>query len=145
VLLIAINFTPNPSPFHPEIVLGIPYDPALDIWSVGCTLYELYTGKILLPGRSNNQMLLLMMELKGRFNQKTIKKAKFGDTYFDEMGGFDSIEKDRVTGAVSVDSLSWHVYCVPHPICSRTWCARYIYRSRRATFARGSCRLRLLR
>lgn len=85
----------------PRIVLGIPYDPALDIWSVGCTLYELYTGKILLPGRSNNQMLLLMMELKGRFNQKTIKKAKFGDAYFDEMGGFDSIEKDRVTGAVS--------------------------------------------
>ena len=46
-------------------------------------------------------MLMLMMELKGRFNQKTIKKAKFGDAYFDEMGGFDSIEKDRVTGAVS--------------------------------------------
>jgi|SRR5712671_3245133 len=81
-------------------VLGIPYDPALDVWSVGCTLYELYTGKILLPGRSNNQMLLLMMELKGRFNQKMIKKAKFGDSYFDEMGGFDSIERDRVTGAV---------------------------------------------
>ncbi len=86
-------------------VLGIPYDPALDIWSVGCTLYELYTGKILLPGRSNNQMLLLMMELKGRFNQKMIKKAKFGDSYFDEMGGFDSIERDKVTGAVS--GLPW--------------------------------------
>ena len=42
-----------------------------------------------------------MMELKGRFNQKMIKKAKFGDSYFDEMGGFDSIERDRVTGAVS--------------------------------------------
>ncbi|KAI0296811.1 kinase-like domain-containing protein [Russula brevipes] len=83
----------------PEIILGIPYDPALDVWSVGCTLYELYTGKILLPGRSNNQMLLLMMELKGRFNQKMIKKAKFGDSFFDEMGGFDSIERDRVTGA----------------------------------------------
>ncbi len=86
-------------------VLGIPYDPALDIWSVGCTLYELYTGKILLPGRSNNQMLLLMMELRGRFNQKMIKKAKFGDSYFDEMGGFDSIERDRVTGAVG--RLPW--------------------------------------
>lgn len=45
------------------------------------------------------------MELKGRFNQKMIKKAKFGDSYFDEMGGFDSIERDRVTGAVS--GLSW--------------------------------------
>lgn len=37
-------------------------------------------------------MLLLMMELKGRFNSKMIKRAKFGDVYFDEMGGFESIE-----------------------------------------------------
>jgi serine/threonine-protein kinase PRP4 len=44
-------------------------------------------------------MLLHMMELKGRFNSKMIKKAKFGDVYFDEMGGFDSVETDRVTGA----------------------------------------------
>ncbi|KAI0074693.1 kinase-like protein [Panus rudis PR-1116 ss-1] len=83
----------------PEIILGVPYDPALDIWSIGCTLYELYTGKILFPGRSNNHMLLLMMELKGRFNSKMIKKAKFGDLYFDELGAFQSVEKDRVTGA----------------------------------------------
>ncbi|KAI6119682.1 kinase-like domain-containing protein [Pisolithus croceorrhizus] len=83
----------------PEIILGVPYDTALDMWSVGCTLYELYTGKILFPGRSNNQMLLLMMELRGRFNSKMIKKAKFGELYFDEMGGFESIETDRVTGA----------------------------------------------
>jgi serine/threonine-protein kinase PRP4 len=59
------------------------------------------TGKILFPGRSNNQMLLLMMELKGRFNSKMIKKAKFGDVYFDEIGGFESIERDRVTGTAS--------------------------------------------
>jgi serine/threonine-protein kinase PRP4 len=86
----------------PEIILGVPYDPALDIWSVGCTLFELYTGKILFPGRSNNQMLLLMMELKGRFNTKMIKKAQFGDLYFDEMGNFQSLEKDRVTGSDTV-------------------------------------------
>lgn len=49
-------------------------------------------------------MLLLMMELKGRFNSKVIKKAAFGDTYFDEMGGFESVEKDRITGNVSSPS-----------------------------------------
>jgi hypothetical protein len=41
------------------------------------------------------------MELKGRFNTKMIKKAKFGDVYFDEMGSFDSVERDRVTNKVS--------------------------------------------
>lgn len=81
-------------------VMGVPYDPSLDIWSIGCTLYELYTGKILFPGRSNNQMILLMMELKGRFNTKMIKKAKFGDVYFDDLGAFQSVEKDRITGTV---------------------------------------------
>lgn len=45
-------------------------------------------------------MLLLMMELRGRFNTKMIKKAQFGDVYFDEMGAFVSIDRDRVTGAV---------------------------------------------
>lgn len=45
-------------------------------------------------------MLLLMMELRGRFNTKIIKKAQFGSVYFDEMGAFISIDRDRVTGAV---------------------------------------------
>lgn len=42
-----------------------------------------------------------MMELKGRFNSKMIKKAKFGDIYFDDLGAFQSVEHDRATGTVS--------------------------------------------
>ena len=39
-------------------------DYAMDMWSVGCVLYELFTGKILFPGRTNNEMLKLMMDTK---------------------------------------------------------------------------------
>jgi len=35
-----------------------------------------------------------------------IKKAKFGETYFDELGGFESIETDKLTGNVSIPYVS---------------------------------------
>jgi serine/threonine-protein kinase PRP4 len=38
----------------PEIVLGYPYDCSIDVWSVACTLYELFTSKFLFEGRNNN-------------------------------------------------------------------------------------------
>ncbi|WRT63944.1 uncharacterized protein IL334_000871 [Kwoniella shivajii] len=82
----------------PEIILGLPYDTAIDMWSIGCTLYELYTGKILFPGRSNNHMLLLQMELKGKLNHRMIKKATFMNQHFDESLNFVSIETDKITG-----------------------------------------------
>ena len=28
----------------PEVVLGLPYDIAIDMWSFGCILSELFTG-----------------------------------------------------------------------------------------------------
>ena len=57
-------------------VLGLPYDHPMDIWSVGCCLYELYSGKVLFPGSTNNDMLRLHMELKGPFPKKMLKKVK---------------------------------------------------------------------
>ncbi len=33
----------------PEVVLKVPYDASVDIWSLGCVLYEIYCGQILFP------------------------------------------------------------------------------------------------
>ena len=70
----------NPTPYlvsrfyrAPEIILGLQYDRAIDIWSVAVCLYELFTGHVMFPGRTNNEMLKLMMAVKGRMSNKQIK------------------------------------------------------------------------
>ncbi|EPY51341.1 CMGC/DYRK/PRP4 protein kinase Prp4 [Schizosaccharomyces cryophilus OY26] len=82
----------------PEIILGYPYSCSIDTWSVGCSLFELYAGQILFPGRSNNQMLRLMMECKGKFSHKMLKRSQFTFDNFDEDFNFINNEIDPVTG-----------------------------------------------
>lgn len=82
----------------PEIMLGLQYNELLDVWSVGCILYELYTGKILFPGNNNNEMLRLQQELKGPFPNKMLKKAQFRAKHFDEDLVFEQSKKDPISG-----------------------------------------------
>ncbi|KAM7362549.1 pre-mRNA processing factor 4 kinase isoform 1-T1 [Cochliomyia hominivorax] len=81
----------------PEIILGIPYDYGIDMWSAGCTIYELYTGKILFSGKSNNQMLKYFMDLKGKIPNRIIRKGQFKDQHFDQSCNFLYHEIDKVT------------------------------------------------
>ncbi|KAJ6988010.1 Serine/threonine-protein kinase PRP4-like [Populus alba x Populus x berolinensis] len=81
----------------PEIILGLSYDHPMDMWSVGCCLYELYSGKVLFPGSTNNDMLRLHMELKGPFPKKMLKKGAFVDQHFDNDLNFHATEEDPVT------------------------------------------------
>jgi serine/threonine-protein kinase PRP4 len=77
------------------------------MWSTGCTLYELYTGKILFTGRTNNQMLRSIMECRGKFSNKLLRKAQFADLHFDAQGGFRSVEVDKITGKDVVRTLNF--------------------------------------
>ncbi|KMQ96369.1 serine threonine-protein kinase prp4-like protein [Lasius niger] len=90
----------------PEIILGIPYDFGIDMWSVGCTIYELYTGKIMFSGKTNNQMLKYFMDLKGKMPNKLIRKGTFKDQHFDSNCSFLYHEVDKVTEREKVVVMS---------------------------------------
>ncbi|KAL8285078.1 hypothetical protein RB597_002255 [Gaeumannomyces tritici] len=90
----------------PEIILGIPYDYSADMWSIGCTLYEMYTGKILFTGDSNNQMLRAIMEVRGKMSRKLYQRGELWHMHFDELGNFRSFERDKILGKSTVRTLA---------------------------------------
>ncbi|CAI4223366.1 unnamed protein product [Auanema sp. JU1783] len=49
----------------PEVLLGSPFNEAIDIWSIGCVLAELYMGFPLYPGQSQRQMIKLITSTQG--------------------------------------------------------------------------------
>lgn len=86
----------------PEVILGIPYDYGIDVWSIGCTLFELYTGKILFTGRNNNGMLRAIMECRGKFPHKLLRRGTLTYEYFDDLLNFQAQDIDKVTGRAVV-------------------------------------------
>jgi serine/threonine-protein kinase PRP4 len=83
----------------PEIILGVKHDYAVDMWSLACSLYEIYTGKVLFPGRTNNDMVRLMMESRGKFSHRLLRRGSFTNEHFDPLQlDFQSLMEDTVTG-----------------------------------------------
>ena len=89
----------------PEVILGISYDYGIDMWSIGCTLFELYTGKILFTGRNNNGMLRAIMECRGKFPHKVLRRGALAYEYFDDLLNFRAQETDKVTGRTMVKTI----------------------------------------
>lgn len=90
----------------PEIMLGIPHDYGIDLWSIAVTIYEVYTGKIMFPGKSNNHMLKLFTEVKGKYPNKLVRRAQFRDQHFDANCNLLYHEVDKVTQRDKVTVLS---------------------------------------
>lgn len=54
------------------------------------------------PGKTNNEMLKLMMDYKGKMPNKMIRKGSLRDQHFDENCNFLYHEVDKVTQRVRV-------------------------------------------
>jgi len=81
----------------PEIMMGLNYGCPIDMWAAGVSLFELSTGKIMFQGNSNNHMLKLNQEVKGKMPHKLIRKGVFSELHFDPDYDFLFKERDKVT------------------------------------------------
>lgn len=47
----------------------------MDMWSAACAMFEMYTAQVLFSGRHNNEILKQMMDLRGSFPRRLLKKV----------------------------------------------------------------------
>nr|XP_054300674.1 dual specificity tyrosine-phosphorylation-regulated kinase 4 isoform X8 [Pongo pygmaeus] len=79
----------------PEVILGHPYDMAIDMWSLGCIMAELYTGYPLFPGENEVEQLACIMEVLGLPPAGFIQMASRRQTFFDSKGFPKNITNNR--------------------------------------------------
>ena len=70
----------------PEVILGLPYDVGIDMWSFGCILAELYTGYPLFPGENEVEQLACIMEGMGVPPKSILDQSTRKKMFFDSMG-----------------------------------------------------------
>jgi serine/threonine-protein kinase PRP4 len=84
----------------PEIILGLDYSFPIDVFSLGCTLYELARGKFMFQSKNNNHHLKVIMEAKGKFPKKMLQKGRLRPVHFDDNLNFKERLVDPVTGKI---------------------------------------------
>ncbi|GAN03642.1 kinase-like protein [Mucor ambiguus] len=83
----------------PEVILGLDYGLPIDMWSTGCILAELYTGKPLFPGENEPDQLACIMQLLGvpskDYLDRCTRKKQFFDMYDQPRKSINSKGKKR--------------------------------------------------
>uniref|UniRef100_A0A914DEM5 Protein kinase domain-containing protein n=1 Tax=Acrobeloides nanus TaxID=290746 RepID=A0A914DEM5_9BILA len=86
----------------PEVVLNVVYDDKVDVWSVGCILAELLTGKVLFPGKDHIDQWIKIIEVLGTPGEEFLQKLPESVQHFlrlinhHEAKSFDYIFPDSV-------------------------------------------------
>ncbi|VDP75263.1 unnamed protein product, partial [Schistosoma mattheei] len=90
----------------PEIILGISYGPPIDMWSLGCILPELYTGRPLFPGENENEQLACIMEVLGLPSELQLEKASRRRVFFAAITATRVFLRERIhKSTLNLESL----------------------------------------
>eukprot|EP00928_Gymnodinium_smaydae_P011411 TRINITY_DN14214_c0_g1_i1.p1 TRINITY_DN14214_c0_g1~~TRINITY_DN14214_c0_g1_i1.p1 ORF type:complete len:1305 (-),score=298.96 TRINITY_DN14214_c0_g1_i1:107-4021(-) len=66
----------------PEVMLGLPYDQKIDVWSLGCIVAELWTGYVLFQNDCVQSLLARILGIVGPFPEHMLTKGKLVPKFF---------------------------------------------------------------
>ncbi|PLW46971.1 hypothetical protein PCANC_06499 [Puccinia coronata f. sp. avenae] len=69
----------------PEVILGLPYSSAIDMWSLGCICVELFLGLPLFPGTSEYNQITRIVEMLGMPPAYMLDMGRQTSQFFDVM------------------------------------------------------------
>lgn len=69
----------------PEVLLGIPYDLSIDMWSLGCILVEMHTGEPLFSGSDEVDQMNKIIEVLGMPPKHLLDQAHKTRKFFDKL------------------------------------------------------------
>ena len=72
-------------------------------------------------------MLRAIMECRGKFSHKILRKAQFASLHFDDLLNFRSVEKDRLSGKVRTypfraNFILNHIFRLLSNVCGTIGC-----------------------
>ena len=70
----------------PEVVLGLPYNGKIDIWSMGCVVAEMFTGEVTFQNDSMVSMLSRIEAICGPFPRHMIAQGRQSCRFFTKCG-----------------------------------------------------------
>ena len=79
----------------PEIILGLNYTTAIDIWSLGCILAELYVGSPIFAGENETDQMFCIMEYCGLPPQRMIASSSKSKLFIESNGLAKAVKTSR--------------------------------------------------
>lgn len=86
MLLIVYTYIQSRFYRSPEVILGMNYHMAIDMWSLGCILAELKTGFPIFPGENEQEQLSCIMEVLGLPDKDFVNRSSRKRLFFGMFG-----------------------------------------------------------
>ncbi|XP_030592554.1 homeodomain-interacting protein kinase 3-like [Archocentrus centrarchus] len=99
------------SPYRsPEIILGLPFTEAIDVWSLGIIAATLYLGFLLYPGYCEYEMMRYIVETQGKPEDKMLNSGQKTSLFFyKECNSTTSNWKLKTPVEVFQDTGNWFI------------------------------------